>query len=223
MKRLVLLLAFFSIPVGADDRAHPYSDRPLDFALTLSTRSYDLDYGGSNVDTSVDRVTASWRERYGPYLQLGFLGGPAYLTQTNNAATSGRELNGYHVGLSLDIDLLRRERVDVFFSAAWLYQKLDHADGSQRVVITTHEPSARLGAGLLLAKPVRAYGGARYGSIRGEQRQSGTINETRTVRESQQAGGFAGLELLLDRDGYVGLYAESGIDRSVGIYFGRHF
>lgn len=223
MKRLALILALLAAPVGADDRMHPYSDRPLDFALTLSNRSYDLNYGDSKVDTSVDRITASWRERYGEHLQLGLFGGPAYLTQTNNSATSGRQLNGYHAGISLDLDLMRTQWVDAFFSAVWLYQKVDHDDGAQQVVIATREPSARLGAGVSIAPNVRAYGGVRYGSIRGEQRVSGTLNETRTVRESEQAGGFVGLELTLDRDGYVGLAGESGIDRGVRISFGRRF
>lgn len=223
MRRLVLMVALFAAPVGADDRMHPYSDRPLDFALTLSTGSFDLDYGDAKVDTSVDRITASWRERFGEHLQLGFFGGPAYLTQTNNILTAGRQLNGYHAGISLDIDLVRTSWVDSFFSAVWLYQQVDDDDGMRRVVIATREPSARLGAGVSIAPDVRAYGGVRYGSIRGEQRVSGTLSETRTVRESQQAGGFVGLELTVDRDGYVGLAGESGIDRTVKIYFGRRF
>lgn len=223
MKRLVLLVALVSTVVDADDRAHPYADRPLNFSLTLSTRSYDLDYGGSTIDTSVDRVTASWRERYGERLQLGFFGGPAYLTQTNNTATSGHELNGYHAGLSLDIDLWRARSMDAFFSAVWLYQKVDHDASGQRVTIATSEPGVRLGTGVSVVPNLRFHGGFRYGGIRGEQRLSGTMNETRTVRESRQGGGFAGIELTLDRDGYVGLDAHSGTDRGVGISFGRYF
>lgn len=222
MKRILLLATLLAAaPVSADEIYH-YTDQPLDFALRLSHHDTTLDIGPTRVDTSVDRASILWRERYGERLQLGLIGGYSLLSQTNNPPTAGLDLDGYHAGVLLDLDLIRTSRFDVFFNAAWLYQRVDHDDGSQRVVIVTREPSARLGAGLTLGG-IRAYGGARYGRIDGEQRLSGTVNETRDIHETRRSGAFAGLELRLEGNGYVGVMGESGADRSVGIYFGRVF
>lgn len=227
MKHLLLwvagVLAIWSVAAIADD-ARPYGlDRPLDFGLRFSHHALDLDYGGSKIDTSVDRIAVYWRERYGERLQLGLFGGYAFLSQSNNPATAGRKPDGYHAGFSLDVDLLRSEPVDSFFSAVWLYQKVDDDNGAQQTEIATREPGARLGLGVSLGGGVRAYGGARYGRIDGEQRLSGALNETRKIGETRNTGGFVGLELKLEQDGYVGLAAESGTDRSVAIYFGKRF
>lgn len=224
MKRVLLLATLLTATAAwADDDVYDYVERPLDFALRFSHHDFTLDYApATRVDTSADRASILWRERYGERLQLGLIGGYSLLSQTNNPATAGQNLDGYHAGVSLDIDLVRAAHFDMFFNSAWVYQKVDHADGSQRVTITTREPAARLGAGVTLGV-VRAYAGARYGRIDGEQRLSGTVNETRDIRETQRHGAFGGIELRLEDNGYIGVSGESGVDRSVGIYFGRVF
>lgn len=200
-----------------------YSDRPLDFSLHFSEANLDLDYGDGRVDTTVDRIGIVWRERYGKRLQLALLGGYTYLTQGNNPPTAGRELDGYHIGVSLDVDLAVLRRATMFLNAAWLYEKADDGSTGQDSVISWNAPSLRLGVRVPLGAGLQAYGGTRYGYIDGRQRLSGTVNETRDIEETDRAGAFVGLELVLDGDGYVGLVAESGVDRRAGLYFGRRF
>lgn len=223
IRLLLIALALPYTATAAEIVVAPYTDRPLDFRLHFTQASLDLDYGGARIDTTVERIGVAWRERYGRNLQLGLFGGYAYLTQGNNAATAGRELDGYHAGFSLDLELFTIERATLFLAAAWLYQKVDDDDGAQRVVISWNEPSARIGVSGLLGGAVRAYGGARYGSIDGQQRLRGTINETRAIGQTDRSGGFVGLELNLEREGYVGVVAESGPDRHTSVYFGRRF
>lgn len=215
--------ALFGAAVAADEHEPLFPDRPLDFSLRLSQHTLDLDYGGSRIDTSLDRAALLWRERYGTRLQLGLIIGYTSLTQTNNAATAGRELNGYHGGFSLDWELLRLGQSDIFVSADWIYQKVDYEYGGQKVVIVTREPNAQIGAGFRPVDNVRAYAGVRYGDIDGEQRQSGTVNETRKIKSAREAGGFAGAEFLLRDGGYIRLDAESAADRSVAISFGKRY
>lgn len=223
MKRLLLMaLALPGLAGAADNGLALYSERPLDFSLRFSQASLDLDDGTARRDTSVDRITLAWRERYGERLQLGLLGGWSFLTQGNNPVTAGRELDGYHAGVSLDLDLYSAQRATLFLAAAWLYQRVDDESDSQRVVISWNEPSVRVGISGWVGGGVRAYGGARYGGIDGEQRLSGTLNETRAIAQVGRTGGFAGLELALERDGYVGV-AASGPERRVSLYFGRRF
>lgn len=222
MRRLLLLAALCTGPVAAEDGPSIYPERPLDFSLTLGQHTLDLDYGDTTVDTSVDRIGISWRERYGERLQLGLVLGYSFLTQGNNVVTAGRELDGYHAGVTLDIDLLKTERALLFLGVSWLYQNVDDDDGAQRVEIAWREPSGWLGVSRLIG-PVRAYGGVRYARIDGQQRLSGALNETRDIEETDSSGAFAGLELALEDDGYVGVVGQSGPDRSASIYFGRRF
>lgn len=222
MKWPVLLLALISTTAAAESGDF-YADRPLDFTLSLSHHTLTLDYGGTRVDTGVDRIGLAWRERFSDRLQLGLIGGYSFLTQTNNPPTAGLELDGYHAGFLFDLDLLTFKHSSVSLHGAWLYQKMDHNDGTQQVSISWREPSVQLGAAASVGDGVRVYGGLRYGTIDGQQRLSGTLNETRAIQQTERAGGFAGLELELEEDGYVGVAAASGFDRRVSLYFGRLF
>ena len=212
-----------AFPATAADRALSYSDRPLDFSLQFAEHKIDIAYPGATVATSVKRVGIVWRERYGRRVQLGLLGGYAFLSQTDNPATAGIEPKGYYAGVSLYLDLYAAEPIDVFLSTAYLYQHVDHESAAQSVDLTWREPNIQLGAGVKLGNRVRAYGGLVYASVDGTQRQSGAVNETRGIESAGRTSGFGGLELGLDGDDYVGVVAASGTNRSAGLYFGRRF
>ncbi|MEK7207635.1 MAG: hypothetical protein AAB134_07125, partial [Pseudomonadota bacterium] len=84
-------------------------------------------------------------------------------------------------------------------------------------------PHAQLGVIVPLVKRLRFFGGGNYGYIDGEERASGTTNHTVGFKRDARAGGFLGLDLQTDIDGYVGLEAKSGLARSVEIYFKRRY
>jgi len=225
-ERALLLLALLlpAIAGAAERETRLYPDRPIDFSLYFETASIDIDYGDRRVDTSIDRIGVIWRERFSERLQLGLFGGYAFLTQGNNPPTAGRELDGWHAGVSLDLDLLTTARLNVFASAAWVYQEMEEENNGELVNISWNEPSARFGVRARLGGPVHGYAGVRYARLNGEQRRrGGGTDETRELEETDSTGGFVGLELDLDSEGYVGISAESGFDRRVGLYFGRRF
>lgn len=219
---LALGLLLGAAPAVADSRLYT-TDRPPDFSFSLSHHTMDLDYGGSRIDTTVDRIGVAWRERFGERLQLGLAGGYSFLTQSNNPPLAGRELSGYHAGMLLDLDLLSYERGGVSLHGAWLYQKMDDDNGMQQVVISWREPSASLRATARIGDALLVYGGARYGVIDGTQRLTGTINETRKISQTDRVGGFVGVQLNLEDNGYIGAAAAAGFDRYTGVYFGRRF
>lgn len=221
--RWLFLPCFFLSAAAAAADGYPYTDRPLDFSLIFSHHTLALDYAGTPVDTSVDRVGIAWRERFGERLQLGLLGGYAFLTQSNNPPVAGQELNGYHAGFSLDLDLFRRARAGVSLHGAWLYQKVDQGDATQQAVISWREPWVELLADVTAGAGLRLYGGVRYGAIDGTQRLSGTLNETRSITETDRTGGVVGVQLELEGNGYIGAATASGPDRRTEIFFGRRF
>jgi len=219
---LALLLPATAGAAGRETSLYP--DRPVDFSLYVETASIDIDYGDRRVDTSVDRIGFVWRERFGERLQLGLFGGYAFLTQGNNPPTAGRELDGWHAGVSFDLDLFTTARFNVFAGAAWVYQEVEEENNGEVVEISWNEPNARFGVRARVGGPVHGYAGVRYARLNGEQRRrGGGTHETRKLDETESTGAFVGLEIDLDGEGYVGISAESGFDRRVGLYFGRRF
>jgi len=221
--RWIPFLSLFLAATAAAADSGLYADRPPDFSLSVSHHRLDLNYGGTSVDTTVDRVGIAWRERFGERLQLGLAGGYSFLTQPNNPPLAGRELSGYHAGFLLDLDLLTYVRGGLSLHGAWLYQKMDDDNGTQQIVISWREPSATLRASARIGDALVVFGGVRYGTIDGTQRLAGTINETREISQMDRSGGFAGVQLNLEDNGYIGVTTATGIDRYTSIYFGRRF
>jgi hypothetical protein len=218
---LTCATAFISGVAAADQ---PFYDPPIDFQLRLSNHELTLDYAnGAKVDTRVKRAGFYWRERYSERVQLGLIGGYSTLTQTEHAATAGAEPEGNHAGLSLDIDLYRSTNVLVTLGVMYLHQNVRHKDAGQTVKLSWDEPSARVGATLRLSSGLWAYGAVRYGKIDGEERLQGTVNQTLAIERKAQGGGALGLEMELPDNGYVGVVVESGLDDTVGVYFGRRY
>lgn len=216
-------LSLFLAATAAVADSGLYADRPPDFSLSVSHHRLDLNYGGTPVDTTVDRVGIAWRERFGERLQLGLAGGYSFLTQPNTPPLAGRELSGYHAGFLLDLDLLTYVRGGLSLHGAWLYQKMDDDNGTQQIVVSWREPSATLRASARIGDALVVFGGVRYGVIDGTQRLTGTLNETREISQTDRSGGFAGVQLNLEDNGYIGVTTATGIDRYTSIYFGRRF
>ncbi|MFL6624372.1 MAG: hypothetical protein ACJ8NR_17420 [Sulfurifustis sp.] len=209
-------LAAAGVSASTDDAGNqPHS-------LSLSHRNFTLDYGSGRVDTKVADITLIFDGHHGERWRSNIFGGLSYLTQTDNPSTGGLYASGIHAGASADVYLVKSTHFDVFLHTALLFRELDPDDGRQRVTIETTELDARVGASTTLGN-VRAYAGRRYGRIEGEQRVSGTTNETRDFHETRRTGNFAGLELPVQGRNYVGVMAESGVDRNIAVYYGRMF
>ncbi len=226
MKRLTVLSLIFILPILAE-AAGPLvpqdNNSALDFSLRFARSKVPLDYGNRTNDTTSRWLGASLREKAGNRVTLGMYGGYAYLTQTNNPVTAGVELSGYHAGFSLHGILLAGRRASLYGALEYTYQKLDNKTDAQMVVIDWAQPQAQIGVELTLAQKWRLYGGGSYGKIDGEERASGSINHTLTFTRGAQSGGFLGLDLNVEPDGYVGIEARSGLIRSADIYFKRRF
>lgn len=195
----------------------------LDFALRFARFKAPLDYAGRHHDTTTRWIGISLREKAGDRITLGMYGGYAFVTQTNNPLTSGVELDGYHAGFSLHAVLWTGRRTTLYGAVDYTYQKMDHKSEAQTVVIDWAQPRAQLGVAVTPARKWRLYGGGSYGKLDGEERASGTVNHTLNFERDARAGGFLGVDLNVETDGYVGIEARSGVDRGAEIYFKRRF
>jgi hypothetical protein len=226
MNRLLsglLLMALPTLTLAAGPLIPADEDKTVDFSLRFASAKAPFDYGAQDYDTTSRWIGLSWREKAGDRLTLGLYGGYAYVTQANNPATAGIELDGFHAGFSLHGIIYSGRRTSLFYAAYYTYQKVDHKGDAQTVVMDWTEPRAQLGAIVAVTRDVRLYGGGSYGSIDGEERISGAINRTTDFSRSARAGGFLGLDLNVDTDGYVGVEATSGLTRGGQIYFKRSY
>ena len=226
MRQLVLGCLLLAIPVLAQ-AAGPLipasADKTVDLSLRFASAKAPFDYGAQHYDTTSRWIGLSFREQTSERLTLGMYGGYAYVTQTGNPVTAGIELDGFHAGFSLHGILYAGRRTTLFYAGYYTYQKVDHKGDTQTVVMDWAEPQAQLGAIFIVTPGLRLYGGGSYGSIDGEERVSGTINRTTDFSRSARAGGFAGLDLNVETDGYVGVEFKAGLTRGGEIYFKRSY
>ena len=225
MKRLALwwLLAWPWLVEAAGPLTPEDNSKGPDFSLRLARAKAPFDYGVQAVDTHNRWLGVSLREKASERITLGMYGGYAYVTQTNNPVTAGIELDGYHAGFSLHAVVAAGERATLFYALHYTYQKVDHKSDAQTVVIDWSEAQAQLGAIVTLNRKWRLYGGGSYGYIDGEERTSGAIDRTVNFDRRARAGGFLGLDLNVDPEGYVGVEAKTGLTRGAEIYFKRRY
>ncbi|WP_372521988.1 hypothetical protein [Sulfuricaulis sp.] len=226
MTRRALLGLLMIMPVLAEAAGPLVPDEPgrgPDLSLRFTSAKMPLDYGDRSYDTTSRWIGLSLREKAGQRVTLGMYGGYAYVTQTGNPVTAGMELNGFHAGFSLYGVILESRHESLFYAFDYTYQKVDNKSDAQTVVIDWSQPQAQLGAIISLTQNFRFYGGGSYGRIDGEERVSGTVNRTTTISRAARGGGFLGLDLNTDPDGYVGIEVRLGLTRGGEIYFKRRY
>lgn len=195
--------------------------KSLDFGLRFASARNSLEYGGSTHDTTVKWVSAGWREPFGP-VQLGLRVGYTFLTQNDNPSTRGLELDGYHAGISLALDIARYRQGRVFFSADYVYQTVSHEGTTQTIEMTWHDPRVNVGLYHGLSGQVFVLLGASYGRTSGQERLNNGVVTTRHF-SSNDAGAVLGLDIVDNNKGTVGFVVRTGLDRGGSIYFKRLF
>jgi hypothetical protein len=227
MKRAILWGWLLFMP-GVVQAARPLipdeRDQTLDFSLYFMSSKAPFDYSdGNTYDTTSHMIGAEFREKVAKHLMLGMHGGYTWVTQSGNPLTSGIELGGYHAGLSLYGTIFESKRASLYYVFDYTYQQADNNDNNQSVTIEWSEPQALLGASILAGKRMRLYGGGGYGRIDGEERANGDVNHTTDFSRSARALGFLGLDLNLGPNGYIGVEAGAGLNRSAQIYFKQNY
>ena len=228
MKRAIFCVWFLFMP-GLVQAARPLipdeRDQTLDFSLYFTSSKAPFDYSdGNTYDTTTRMIGAEFREKLLARLMLGMHGGYTYVTQNDNPLTSGIELDGYHAGLSLYGAIFESQRASLYYVFDYTYQQADNNDNNQSVTLEWSEPLALLGASIMVGNRLRLYGGGGSGRINGEERANGDVNHTTDFSRSTRGLGFIGLDLNLGpSNGYIGVEAGAGLDRSAQIYFKQNY
>lgn len=223
MKRWLCLACLCASPALADEGRSYWSERPADFTLALTQHDLDLVREGDRIDTTLRRIGIAWREHYGDRVALGLLGGYSYVTQSGEPLTAGEQLDGYHLGASVDVDLPLSSFLSLYAGARYLYERTSDENDRQEVTLSWNQVYAEAGLAFRAGRAARFHAGVNYGELDGEERARGTVIDTRDLSVDDHTGVAGGVEVTVDRDGYVGAVARSGAYRGAGIYFGRRF
>ncbi|GMQ92175.1 MAG: hypothetical protein BMS9Abin11_1496 [Gammaproteobacteria bacterium] len=201
-----------------------WGEAKLDFALRLSRYKTTFDYGTLDIRSTLEEITTSWRYRISKRLQVGFVAGYSSLSQRDNPPTAGLDLNGWHAGVGLHFNLFHSKYVDLVFSTDYTFNDLSgDATNSDSVDIEWAKSRALIGLTVRAGKRVQLYGGSIYNRIDGEQRQTGTVNQTLDFKQDRTSGAFVGLDINLERQGFFGVEIQSGETKGIGFYFKRFF
>lgn len=201
----------------------PVGDMVGEVAVRFVRYRSDLEYPAANIDTTVEWIGISWRQALGLRVQGTLFGGSAALTQSNSSVTAGARLRGFHAGFALHINLWNRERAQLFLSSDYILQDVDDDIAGADVSLEWHQLQLELGASTSLGAAVCLYGGLNYGIIDGQQRLSGTVNETIDFDRGPVSGAFVGLEGNVEENGFIGIELHSGLSRYAEIFFKHRF
>jgi hypothetical protein len=221
---ICLLSAATLTPAMATDYSLPAANhglRSFDFALQFSNTDLDLDYRDLSHDTELERVGISVFDTQDPMLEYGFIMGSSRVTISDDPNLAGISLNGYHLGLALHSHFGSNPQLTL--RARYLYQEVSNRDDNQKSLLSWHEWEAGGQVSLRLVHALVMSAGVAQTGIDATQRLRGNTSLTQSIKTAGGSQYFAGLTLLVDNGGRVGLYLQRGIRRGFGLSFARSF
>jgi hypothetical protein len=219
--RLVGSLLLLGLPGLADAAEYPGRVAPVDFSLVLSNADVHLRTAGLTRHARLNRISATLFEARDARLQYGLLIGYSDLSLSNDAATAGLRLSGYHAGLALRGGYGNNPHLS--FRLRLIYQQVEDELPARRITLSWTEWGTEVAARLRLGPRWAVTLGAGYTGLDGERRVSGDLNET--LRMTLDASLQARLELAMQvpPGGWVGLGLQRGAFAGMILRFSRAF
>ena len=205
----------------AETRYFGHASTPIDFIFSLSNADLTLSTPNAKYPASLEKISISVFNTAEPHTQLGFLAGQSYLSSSNDNATAGMHLSGYHAGLAVRGYFGSNPQVKL--QTSYLYQETRGARKTQSTTVSWHELSAAASIKLNFSQQFGIILGGGYSSIDAQRRATGDINET--IRLNLDSGRQTRLELELRTppNGRVSLAFRRGAYDGITLNFARHF
>ena len=219
----LIQLAFIALLITATPAGADSLNTTLDFSLHLSRQDISLKDGQQVINTSVKQLGVTSVDISKHPLQPGLALGYSYISDGDQAVTSGMELEGFYIAPALRDVLLDGQRVSAAFTAVYLYQRVSDSNAAQTVTMEWLQPQLDLDIRYLINRQFGLLLGGQYGRVDVDEQVSGGINQTLHLKHGAEFGYRAGLEIDLGYDGQVGLLLHRAIGDGVELYFQRQF
>lgn len=217
-----LYLAVFG-PLMAGSAAAAPLPASVDFGLHLSRLDTPLHDGQQVINTIVKQLGIASFDMRQQTLRPGLAVGYAYLSDSNQAVTAGMELEGFYIAPALRGVLIDGRRGSVTLTATYLYQRVKDSNATQDVTLEWQQPQLDLDVKYQIARQMNLLLGGRYGRIDADEKVSGAVNQTLTLKSGPTLGYRAGLEFDLGGEGQVGLLLHRAMGDGLEIYFQSQF
>lgn len=199
-----------------------YASTPIDFIFSLSNADLTLRAPNTEYPVSLEKISISIFNTLDPQLQLGFLAGQSYLSLSDDAATAGMHLSGYHAGLAVR-SYYGGGNPQIKLQITYLYQETKDTLEAQSATLSWHELTADASIKLNFSQRFGIILGGSYSDFDAQRRATGDINETVKLNLDPGAQGRLELELRTPPNGRVSLVLSRGAYDGVTLNFARQF
>ena len=192
------------------------------YSVDISHEVSDWSGSGITIETRINRLTLQYAEPISAHIQGGVQLGHETITQTGNSLTEGFQPNGYFLGLMLTGRYPMSPDWLLAMSAAYTFNNLNDEQTLQQIRMDWHE----LGIDANLTYRYRSLSllagvGARVVDV--DEIASGTVNSTRTFRQSSVGTVRLGLSFWVDPTGRIGIDVLRGARQSTTLIFERRY
>ena len=216
--RLILATALAASTAANADEAGWFPDHPGDFAVRFVQYNIPLSDKTDQFDSTVKQISFGFNGAFGKRVKAGLFGGYSYLSQDDNVATRGEQLDGWHAGMLFDVAVYQADRFGLNAGTRYMYQRVDEDNSPTQVEYTWSETSIYLAANARVGSSLVFFGGINQVSANGEQRIDGPVPDT-TNFDNSKAGAFIGVDFEIEPRGHIGVMAETGLRTGGQIYF----
>lgn len=219
---LFLAMAGTQAPAQAMDFLwDDWSGWPYGFSATLSRQKIDVDVAKHPSELNLTRVGLEFVDLTSKWVQGAMFAGRVVGNQDGFAPTQSVDMDGYYGGITLRRMIVDHSIIAIGLEARYTYQAFKDNLVPHQIEILTHQGDVALGARVSLGRRIGLYGGGSELYVTGTERIPGSA--ALDVGGKWTSVGFAGLDLLIEDKGHVGVEAKKGAIDGFEVYFQHRY
>jgi len=224
-RSLFLLITFSQINAAQALDLDVRSDRSnrLDFSLQIEHLAVDLDNRISVVELNMNRIGIISIDAPTSGPQFGLLLGYAYADFSTNNIYESIEMDGYYLGVSVRVHLVKRDKFALSVLGHYLYQSVEGKDDQAKASLSWDEFSATVMFSYQLKAAGEFYAGLNAARLDGRYRYNGASNISLDVENDTRTGGIIGFDYSINRLETVGINYQDGSAKGVSLRFRKLF
>lgn len=216
-----LFFSLFTNTAVADSRYSRMTNYPVDFSLSFSHTDLELEANYDTYSINQRRISAALFQIVSPSLKTGLNLGSTYLGLDNDAATSGIDLNGNHIGFT--VIGARGSNPRIGLRAQYLYQEVKGSNNLRSATLSWLEWHTEAFLTIDLGSYWTLNTAAGLVGIDARRRVKGDINNTLKLKQDASFQGTIGIDLNTQPDGKISLIFSRGINNGTLLAFAREF
>jgi len=222
IKQFIIWLFVFQ-PYNFTHAAYPTNDNLIEFSLALSNSDTHFNFYSNTYKTNLKTWGITWHESFNDYFHAGLELGSTEMSQTDNNITSAQYTSGEYAGLLLRFVPIHTAAFGITFNLNYRHNRTEGESTDQLTEFTWNETLLEGQVHFQPIKYIRIFWAADYQLLSGEQRDTGTITNITSFKESEEHGYRYGINFITNRTGTIGIEQFTGFSSGTRLYFSRKF